>query len=147
LAAAEDPLEEVAEVAANGLECLAEQPSAFLVDPRDQAIEVGLGLDRRLRIGDLVRLSGRVYTGRQAVKVKLIDEIGGEEQARSWLLAEKSVPLTLPVEDWEPRRDPGATGLGFASGWALRALGLEGFQETAERAQLDGLLVLWHPAQ
>ena len=27
------------------------------------------------------------------------------------------------------------------------ALGLEGLQAAAERAQLDGLLVLWHPAQ
>jgi protease-4 len=102
----------------------------------------GLPMERVRELSD-----GRVYTGRQAVKVKLIDEIGGEAEARSWLLAEKSVPATLPVEDWEPRRDPGATGLGFASGWALRALGLEGFQEAAERAQLDGLLVLWHPAQ
>ena len=102
----------------------------------------GLPMERVRELSD-----GRVYTGRQAVKVDLIDEIGGEAEARSWLLAEKSVPATLPVEDWEPRRDPGATGLGFASGWVLRALGLEGFQEAAERAQLDGLLVLWHPAQ
>jgi protease-4 len=102
----------------------------------------GLQMERVRELSD-----GRVYTGRQAVKVKLIDEIGGEAEARSWLLAEKSVPLTLPVENWEPRKDSRATGLGLASGWALDALGLEGFRETAERAQLDGLLVLWHPAQ
>jgi protease-4 len=102
----------------------------------------GLPMERVRELSD-----GRVYTGRQAVKVKLIDEIGGEGEARSWLLTEKNMPATLPVEDWEPRQDPSARGLGFASGWALRALGLEGFRETAERAQLDGLLVLWHPAQ
>ena len=102
----------------------------------------GLPMERVRELSD-----GRVYTGRQAVKVKLIDEIGGEAEARSWLLAKKSVPATLPAVDWEPRKDSGATGFGFSSGWALRALGLEGFQETAERAQLDGLLVLWHPAQ
>ena len=104
---------------------------------------------RRLPMERVRELSdGRVYTGRQAVKVKLIDEIGGEAEARSWLLAEKSVPLTLPIADWEPKKDYGATGLGFAAAdAALRALGFEGLEKIAARAQLDGLLVLWHPAQ
>ena len=38
--------------------------------------------------------------------------------------------------------------LGFsAADLVLKSLGLKGFQEAAQRAQLDGLLVLWHPAQ
>ena len=40
------------------------------------------------------------------------------------------------------------TGLGFAAADAvLKSLGLQGLQAAAERAQLDGLLVLWHPAR
>ena len=40
------------------------------------------------------------------------------------------------------------TGLGFsAADLILKSLGLNGFQEAAQRAQLDGLLVLWHPAR
>ena len=38
--------------------------------------------------------------------------------------------------------------LGFsAADLILKSLGLQGFQEAAQRAQLDGLLVLWHPAR
>ena len=32
---------------------------------------------------------GRVYTGRQAVAEKLIDELGGEEKAVDWLQARR----------------------------------------------------------
>jgi protease-4 len=90
---------------------------------------------------------GRVFTGRQAVSAKLIDELGGEEAAVAWLGAEKKLPAELPIEDWAPRSSRDQRWLGIASGSLLSALGLDGFREAAERAQLDGLLVLWHPAQ
>lgn len=109
----------------------------------------GLVAERRtIPIARVVELAdGRVYTGRQAVAVKLIDELGGEEKAVDWLENEKQVTAGLKIVDWAPRNDGNATGLGFAAGdLALRALGLEGFRATADRAKLDGLLVLWHPA-
>ena len=107
----------------------------------------GLVAERRgLPRPRVVELSdGRVYTGRQAVEAKLIDELGGEEKAVAWLESEKKLAPKLPIVDWAPKSD--ASGLGILSGAAVRALGLEGLQEAAERAQLDGLLVLWHPAQ
>lgn len=40
---------------------------------------------------------GRAYTGRQALKLGLVDEIGGETQARAWLAREKHVSQELPV--------------------------------------------------
>jgi protease-4 len=46
---------------------------------------------------------GRVYTGRQAVGLGLIDAIGGEGEARAWLAAERSVPEAVPVRDLEVR--------------------------------------------
>ncbi len=91
---------------------------------------------------------GRVYTGRQAVNVKLIDELGGEDTAVAWLEKEKGVAAKLPIHDWRPRNAGDPTGLGFAAAdIALKSLGLQGLRAAAERAQLDGLLVLWHPAR
>jgi len=91
---------------------------------------------------------GRVYTGRQALEVKLIDELGGEDKAVAWLEAERKLATGLPVLDWEPRGSSGATGWGFAAAdLVFQSLGLEKLESLAARAKLDGLLVLWHPAQ
>jgi protease-4 len=42
---------------------------------------------------------GRAYTGRQALSLGLIDEIGGEDSARAWLAKEKGVSATLPISN------------------------------------------------
>ncbi len=42
---------------------------------------------------------GRPYTGRQALNLGLVDQIGGERTARDWLAKEKGVPSSLPTED------------------------------------------------
>ncbi len=109
----------------------------------------GLVAERRaLPLPRVVELAdGRVYTGRQAIAVKLIDELGGEEHAVTWLEQEKKLAPGLDIVDWAPRNPSDATGLGFsAADFALRALGLENLRASANRAKLDGLLVLWHPA-
>jgi protease-4 len=46
---------------------------------------------------------GRVFTGREALPLGLIDAIGGEAEARAWLAAQKGVAEALPVRDLEPR--------------------------------------------
>ncbi|MBR0653267.1 signal peptide peptidase SppA [Roseomonas terrae] len=46
---------------------------------------------------------GRVMTGRQALEAGLIDAIGGEREARTWLAAEREVPASLPLRDIETR--------------------------------------------
>jgi protease-4 len=46
---------------------------------------------------------GRIYTGREAVGLGLIDAIGGEREARAWLAAERQVAEDLPVRDVEIR--------------------------------------------
>lgn len=46
---------------------------------------------------------GRAYTGRQAKALGLIDEIGGEIEARSWLASHHGIGETLPVRDIELR--------------------------------------------
>ena len=109
----------------------------------------GLVAERRnLPLPRVIELSdGRVYTGRQALDVKLIDELGGEEIAVAWLETEKKIGSGLEIVDWKPKSNTDPTVFGFTGKALLGALGLEGVHEFAERAQLDGLLVLWHPAQ
>jgi protease-4 len=98
---------------------------------------------------------GRVFTGRQAIGLKLIDQIGDEQTAIDWLAKEKGIDPNLPVRDW--RLTPRLGDLSFlhlATAAVLDAVGLNGLarrlEETGsvqalERLNLDGLLALWHP--
>lgn len=111
---------------------------------------VGLVAQRRgLPEGRVRELAdGRVYTGRQALAVKLVDELGGEDTAIAWLEKERKVQKGLRIVDWTPPNpvDPTGLGLSLAEG-LLRPLGFEPLRAAAQRANLDGLLVLWHPSQ
>jgi protease-4 len=94
---------------------------------------------------------GRIYSGRQAVQRKLVDQIGDEKSAVSWLEKERDVPSGLKVVEWKPKTEE--TGL---FGWLFqslatsmgvpveRILGLIG--QAAATLKLDGLISLWHPA-
>jgi len=92
---------------------------------------------------------GRVYTGWQAVQNKLVDEIGGDDEAIKWLTAVRKVPAGLPVEDWAPERADAGYGsfTGEAAGQVLAA-GIEalaGKTLQTKRLTLDGLTSVWHP--
>lgn len=99
---------------------------------------------------------GRVFTGRQAVDLKLIDQLGDEKAAVAWLVAEKKVKSDLPVKDYKLAPKFGdLTFLKTAASVTLDALGLGGFARQIERAgvanaieqlNLDGMLALWRPA-
>lgn len=84
---------------------------------------------------------GRVYTGRQARQLGLIDAIGGEEDARAWLSEAKGVARGLPVRELSiPREEDGW------SEWVGSALArLTGKTYLSERLKLDGLVAVWHP--
>src|ERR1700754_5099312 len=43
---------------------------------------------------------GRVFTGRQGVPLKLVDELGDERTAIAWLAKEKNVDAKTPVRDY-----------------------------------------------
>ena len=47
---------------------------------------------------------GRAYTGEQAVTLGLVDQLGGEQDAREWLDHEKHVSTRTPVRDLDIRR-------------------------------------------
>jgi protease-4 len=99
---------------------------------------------------------GRVFTGRQAVELKLIDQLGDEKTAVAWLEAEKGVKKDLPVRDYKlTPRFGDLTFLRTAASITLEALGLSaiahqieqaGVAQAVDRLSLDGMLALWHPA-
>jgi len=97
---------------------------------------------------------GRVFTGHQGLELQLVDEVGDERTARAWLAREKGIPETVRVRTWRTRRISSEFGwlMGAvrtaAEGLGLPQLGalLSGSaQDALQRAQLDGLLALWHP--
>ena len=98
---------------------------------------------------------GRVFTGHQAVDLKLIDELGDEKAAVAWLVAQKGVKSGLPVRDYklEPRFGD-LTFLRTAASITLDALGLSavarqieraGVAQAVDRLSLEGMLALWQP--
>src|SRR5437763_11392585 len=99
---------------------------------------------------------GRVFTGRQAVDLKLVDQIGDEKAAVAWLVAEKKIKSDLPVRDYKlTPRFGDLTFLRTAASITLDALGLStiarhieqaGVAQAVDRLGLDGMLALWHPA-
>lgn len=111
---------------------------------------------RRLNDAELASASdGRVFTAGQALPLKLVDEIGGERAAREWLEKNKGVAADLRVRDWRGGRLGsefrwlGMAG-SFAESLGMPALGTllssEVLTHAVGRAQLDGLLALWHPS-
>lgn len=108
----------------------------------------GLVVERRKLSVERVKIlaDGRVYTGRQAVTEKLIDALGGEDEALAWLQTEKKIPKDMNIVDWFNPLNVDPSGLGFsAANTVLKVLGFEGLRRQVESARLDGLLVLWHP--
>jgi protease-4 len=116
----------------------------------------GLVKDRRKMDDQLLAQvsDGRVFTGRQAVGLKLVDGLGNEKAALDWLEKEKKVPASTPVRDYSLQ--PRFSELSFlhVAAWTFEAVGLNviahrieewGAVQAVERLNLDGLLALWHP--
>jgi protease IV len=99
---------------------------------------------------------GRVFTGRQAVELKLIDALGDEKTAVAWLENNKNVKKGLPVRDYKlAPRFGDLTFLRTATSMTLDAIGLSGIARRIEQAgvtqavdrlSMDGMLALWQPA-
>ena len=85
---------------------------------------------------------GRAYTGRQALPLGLIDQFGGEPEARDWLAQQKGVPADLPIEDVQTASfSQRAFGAAFGPVFgAFRKTLLE------QGLTLDGMWALWHPS-
>lgn len=99
---------------------------------------------------------GRVFTGRQAVGLKLIDQLGDEKTAVAWLVAQKKIGADTPVRDFRlTPRFGDMTFLRAAASVALDTVGLgaisrqleaTGAVQAVDRLGLDGMLALWQPS-
>jgi protease-4 len=110
---------------------------------------------RKMDNGQLTLVAdGRVFTGRQAVGLKLVDGLGNEKTALAWLEKEKKVPANTPVRDYSLQPRFGELSFLHVAAWTFEAAGLSaiahrieewGAMQAVERLNLDGLLALWHP--
>jgi protease IV len=116
------------------------------------------GLVKKRRNMDDAQLAavddGRVFTGRQGVGLKLVDELGNEKTALAWLAKEKHISASTPVRDYSLEPRFGELSFLHVAAWTFQAVGLSaiarrieawGSVREIERLNLDGLLALWHP--
>jgi protease-4 len=94
---------------------------------------------RKLKPEDAARFSdGRVFTGRQALRNGLIDQIGDERAAIAWLESEQGIPKGLSIRKIKKSRD--------VYKLIERLDGLARKTILSERLTLDGLISVWHPS-
>lgn len=100
---------------------------------------------------------GRVYSGRRALELKLVDEIGGEAEAMRWLTEQRKVARNLKIIDWKPKSASDWPFAGAVAGFLARVATLTGEQLAAGNGvtigdrigtlSLDGLVSVWHPSK
>ncbi|MEP9386716.1 signal peptide peptidase SppA [Mesorhizobium sp. KR9-304] len=113
---------------------------------------VGLVAERRpLTRSEATALAdGSIFTGRQALQKKLVDELGGESEAIGWL-STKGVDGKLEVIEWKAKSDSWFLSSEALAGAAARLMGLPDHgagllkELGGERLFLDGLLSVWQP--
>ena len=117
------------------------QARAVLQDMVGDMFDQFVGLVAKGRHMDPARVrelaDGRAYTGRQALKNGLVDQIGGDEEARKWLEADAHVPAGLTIT--EPDKRP----------WSQRlmASSLSTIVTTAQESlRIDGAWAVWQPS-
>ena len=95
---------------------------------------------------------GRIFSGREALRFKLVDSIGGEAEALKWLETERKIPARTRIIEWKPRSES-VTSLGRLFGAIGRALGIDESTLSTLRTSasvtgslvLDGLAPVWQP--
>jgi protease IV len=99
---------------------------------------------------------GRVFSGREALTHKLVDEIGGEPEAVQWLEQKRDVPKGLKVVDWKPKRDTDWTFVGASAAVIGYLFGdriggeiaqLLSNEHTFGALRLDGLVSVWQASE
>ena len=99
---------------------------------------------------------GRVFSGRDALTHKLIDQIGGEAEVVKYLEEQRSVPKGLKIVDWKVSRDSDWSLVRVATQALARMIGIPGARrprppDAATTALpacgLTALLSIWHGAE
>ncbi|MDX2113558.1 MAG: signal peptide peptidase SppA [Alphaproteobacteria bacterium] len=93
---------------------------------------------RKLPKEQVARLAdGRVYSGRQAFENKLVDALGGEEEALAWLSEQRKINPELEIKD---------VRIELHEGWlsgVSESITEKFFQKSG--LGLDGMVSVWHP--
>ena len=114
------------------------EATKILVDDMYKMFVEMVAKGRNIEIQKVRELAdGRVYTGRMAFKIGLVDGIGGEREARNWLTRKKQIDKLLPVLDIRPENS--------VKRWLDYAISLIQKTSISERLILDGLVSVWHP--
>jgi protease-4 len=96
---------------------------------------------------------GAVFTGRDALAHRLIDQIGGETEVLRYLEDQRSVPKGLKIVDWKPSRDSDWSLVRVATQALAQATGLTALEDLGRllsdegrlaSLRLDGLVSVWH---
>lgn len=97
---------------------------------------------------------GRVFSGREALQLKLIDQIGGETEAQRWLEETRGIAKGLKIVDWRPKKESewgvlGMMGRALAGMLGLDAVAARFFTDDARLSSLllDGMVSVWQPAE
>ena len=111
----------------------------LVMDMYDQFVDM-VAQGRHMDTGRVRELAdGRPYTGRQAMKLGLVDAIGGEQDARQWLAQAKGISADLPVEDVSSG-SYASRALSTSLGWILTELWKS---VLSQGVILDGAQVVW----
>jgi protease-4 len=122
---------------------------AMVMDSYDWFVD--LVVERRnLPRAEVLRLAdGSIFTGRQALAAKLVDQLGGPEEIRAYL-EERKVSADLPFVEYRSTNRSGFSFMGASlRDFARSILGLPlDFQPTIEKLTgeklfLDGLVSVW----
>ncbi len=93
---------------------------------------------RKLPRDKVVALAdGRIYSGKRAVQEKLVDAIGGEDEAMKWLVEQKHIKAGLDIKDVKIDQENSL----FDE--LTQSVAGNFFQRSS--VGLDGLVAIWHP--
>jgi protease-4 len=115
-----------------------------------------LNLVRSRRMIDTSKVDGleegRVFSGREALSHRMIDQIGGESEVVKYLEDQRGVPKGLRIVDWKVSRDSDWSLLRLSARAVARLTGISVLDQLAQLVgddrlaslRLDGLLSIWH---
>lgn len=96
---------------------------------------------------------GRVYSGDRAEKLKLVDAIGGQKDAKQWLVSNHDIPSDTKIRrrKVEEAETPLALGADALFSAFFRTIGISNAESgiidaVSAPSQLDGLISVWHPS-
>ena len=109
---------------------------------------------RNIKTADVPGLQqGRVFLGQEAKSLKLVDAIGGEDEAVGWLRTEHKIAKDAKVVDWKPQ-SAGGFGIWSSVGSVVEGLFGQSYvgrmlarDPSVSILGLDGLVSVWHPSE